>query len=108
MKKRIGLAALLAAIVVAVALVIAGCGSSNSASSTTSASGGQSSSASRTAFRQCLQAHGVTPQTGPPQPGQRPTFNSKTRAAFQACSQYRSQGRGGFGQGGGQPPGFGS
>jgi hypothetical protein len=108
-KKRFGLAALLAAIVVTVVVVVAGCGSSNSASSTTSSSGSQSSNASRTAFRQCLQAHGVTPPSGPPQRGQRPTFNSKTRAAFQACSQYRPQGQGGgFGQGGGQPPGFGS
>jgi hypothetical protein len=105
MKKRIGLAALLAAIVVGVAVVVAGCGSSNSSSSTSSSSSGRSSTAGRTAFRECLQAHGVTPPSGQPQSGQRPTFTSKTRAAFQACSQYRPQGQGGFGPG---PSGFGS
>ncbi len=99
--KRVGLAALVAAIVAASALVVAGCGSSNSASSTSSSSSsGQPSTANRAAFRQCLENHGVTPPSGPPQPGQRPTLDSKTRAALQACSQYRParpQGQGGFG-----------
>lgn len=105
--KRIGLAALGAAIAAALVMAVVGCGSS-AGSSTSSSANRQPSTASRTAFSQCLQAHGVTPPSGPPQPGQRPTFNSKTRAAFQACNQYRPQGQGGFGQGGGLPPGLGS
>jgi hypothetical protein len=98
--KKVGLAALLAAIVAAVVLVVAGCGSTKSASSTSQSSSGQSAGGNQAAFRQCLEAHGVKPPSGPPQPGQRPSFNSKTRAAFQACSQYRParpQGQGGFG-----------
>jgi Flp pilus assembly protein TadD len=98
--KRVGLAALVAAIVAALALFVAGCGSTKSASSTSSSSSGQASTANRTAFRQCLENHGVKPPSGPPQPGQRPKLDSKTRAAFQACSQYRParpQGQGGFG-----------
>jgi hypothetical protein len=106
--KWIAPASFSAAIAAALVLVVVGCGSSGGSSTSSSSSGGQSSTAGRTAFRQCLQAHGVTAPSGPPQPGQRPTFDSKTRAAFQACSQYRPQGQGGFGQGGGQPPGIGS
>jgi Flp pilus assembly protein TadD len=99
--KKVVLAAVVAAVAAALVLVVAGCGSSKSSSSTSQSSSGQST-ADRTAFRQCLQAHGVTPPSGPPQPGQAPSFDSKTRAAFQACSQYRParpQGQGGFGQG---------
>jgi hypothetical protein len=100
--KKVALAAVVAAVAAALVLVVAGCGSSKSSSSTSQSSSGQSSTANRTAFRQCLVAHGVTPPSGPPQPGQAPSFDSKTRAAFQACSQYRParpQGQGGFGQG---------
>jgi hypothetical protein len=98
--KKVGLAALVAAIAAVVVLVVAGCGSTKSASSTSQSSSGQSAGGNQAAFRKCLEAHGVKPPSGPPQPGQRPSFNSKTRAAFQACSQYRParpQGQGGFG-----------
>jgi uncharacterized protein YceK len=98
--KKVGLAALVAAIAAAVVLVVAGCGSTKSASSTSQSSSGQSAGGNQAAFRQCLEAHGVKLPSGAPQPGQRPSFNSKTRAAFQACSQYRParpQGQGGFG-----------
>jgi hypothetical protein len=93
----------LAAIAAALALLVVGCGSSNASSAS---SGGQPSAGNQqafTQFRQCLEAHGVTPPSGPPQggqQGQRPSLDAKTRAAFQACSQYRParpQGQGGFG-----------
>jgi hypothetical protein len=92
----------LGAIVTALLLAVVGCGSSNasSASSTGQPSGGNQQAFAQ--FRQCLEAHGVTPPSRPPQrgqPGQRPTFDANTQAAFQACSQYRPagpQGQGGF------------
>lgn len=93
----------LAAIVSALLLAVVGCGSNNasSASSTGEPSGGNQQAFAQ--FRQCLEAHGVTPPSRPPQggqQGQRPSFDAKTQAAFQACSQYRParpQGQGGFG-----------
>ena len=102
--KRVVLAALLAGIAATLALVVVGCGSTKSGASTSSSSSsGQSSTGNRAAFRQCLENHGVKPPNGPPQPGQTPSLDSKTRAAFQACSQYRParpQGQGGFGAAG--------
>jgi hypothetical protein len=98
----------LAGIVVAVALVVAGCGSggkSSRSSATPRPVGGQQPEVDQGAFaklRACLKKQGVTfppgrPQSQPSQ-GQRPTLDSKTQQALQACSQYLpSQPQGGFG-----------
>jgi hypothetical protein len=96
----------LAAIVTGLTLAVVGCGSSKASSTSPPSSGGQPSGGNQqafTAFRQCLEAHGVTPPSRPPQgrqQGQRPSFDAKTQAAIQACSRYRParpQGQGGFG-----------
>ena len=97
----------LAAIVTGLALADVGCGSSKASSTSQPSSGGQPSGGNQqafAAFRQCLEARGVTPPPSRPpqgrQQGQRPSFDAKTQAAVQACSQYRParpQGRGGFG-----------
>jgi hypothetical protein len=97
----------LAAIIVALPLAVVGCGSTKTASSSSqSSSGAQLSGGNQqafTRFRECLQAHGVKPPSGPPQgrqQGQRPSFDASTQAAFQACSQYRPArlpGQGGLG-----------
>ena len=96
----------LAAIVTGLALAVVGCGSSKASSTSQPSSGGQPSGGNQqafAAFRQCLEARGVTPPSRPPQgrqQGQRPSFDAKTQAAVPACSQYRParpQGQGGFG-----------
>jgi hypothetical protein len=93
----------LAAIATALALLVVGCGSSNASSASSSAQPSAGNQQAFAQFRQCLEAHGVTPPSRPPQggqQGQRPSFDAKTQAAFQACSQYRParpQGQGGFG-----------
>ena len=116
--------AVLAVGVIAVGLTVAACGSSSS-STTKSASGSQVASTSttpnsksRSAFRTCLQQHGITlpdrrppgsgggpPSGGPPGGGffgggggaARGQFNNpKFRAAIQACGGFRGGGfRGG-------------
>jgi hypothetical protein len=96
----------LAAIVTALALVVVGCGSSQASWAGQSSSSGQPCAGSQqafTAFRQCLEAHGVNPPNRPPrgqQQGQRPTLDQNTQAAIQACRQYlpaHPQGQGGLG-----------
>jgi hypothetical protein len=97
----------LAAIVTALALAVVGCGSSKTASSTSQSSASRQPSAGNqqafTRLRQCLEAHGVKPPSGPPQgrqQGQPPSFDANTQAAMQACRQYlpaRPQGQAGFG-----------
>lgn len=94
----------LAASVTGLALAVVGCGSSKASSTSQPSSGGQRSGGNQqafAAFRQCLEAHGVTPPSRSPQgrqQGQRPSFDAKTQAAIQACSQYRpARPQGGFG-----------
>jgi hypothetical protein len=76
------------------AIAVAGCGTtSGSPAPSSSARGGTS------AFRQCLEKHGVTPPTGRPSSGTRHTPRaggaaSSFRKAIQACG-----GGGGFGGG---------
>ena len=118
--------ALLAVGVIAVGLTVAACGSSSSSTSSAASGsavastggGSTSATASRSAFRTCLQKHGVTlPNRRPPGSGGPPAggppgggffggggggggaasrFNSpKFRAAVQACGGFRGGFRGG-------------
>jgi hypothetical protein len=81
----------LVAVAVAVALGLGlwlaarGPGGSNSTPGATPPLG--SNQPARAQFQTCMQQHGVTPPSGPPAQRQRPTFDAKTRQAFQACRQ---------------------
>lgn len=106
-----------AGLVAAMALLVAGCGSSGNSSGGAAPQAGQGgpgqggppqvNQAAFERFQQCLEDHGVTLPSGRPQgqPGQRPSLDSKTQEAFNACRQYLpSPPQGGFGgQGSGGP-----
>ena len=87
--RKLGLAAAGILVAVALALVLTGCGSSgNSSASGGAAPPAQADPQARVKFQECMQQHGVAPPSGPPQPGQRPNLDAKTRSAFQACREY--------------------
>ena len=78
----------LGAVLLTAALATAGCG----ASSTSSGSGTSQNTSQSSAFRQCLERHGVTPPQGRPSggtgvPHPRPTGSAggSFRQALQAC-----------------------
>jgi hypothetical protein len=77
----------LGAVLLTAALATAGCGASSSSSGS-----GTSQNTSQSAFRQCLERHGVTPPQGRPSggtgvPHARPTGSASGsfRQALQAC-----------------------
>jgi hypothetical protein len=95
----------LGAVVLTAALAAAGCGAGSSSSS---GSGTSPSTSQNSAFRQCLERHGVTPPQGGPfggsgTPRPRPTGSAagSFRQAVQACGGFRGGGfRGGAGPAG--------
>jgi hypothetical protein len=126
--KKFGFAprrAVIALAVLATGCAVAACGSSSAATTKTTASSGSTTSSAggvnRTAFRTCLQQHGVTlpkrkPGSGPPGSGATGSggppagggffgggggggggqfANPKFRAAIQACGGFRGRFRGG-------------
>ena len=95
----------LGAVVLTAALAAAGCG----AGSSSSGSGTSPNTSQNSAFRQCLERHGVTPPQGGPFGGGGGTGTPRPRPTGSAAGSFRQavQACGGF-RGGGFPGGAGS